>query len=86
MSATNDGGPAFPEHRYFDSGIGAYGKTVTASDAGCGGMTLRDYFAAKAMAHIPALLAAKELNQSVENIAAWSYQVADALLAKRNKP
>lgn len=47
------------------------------------GMTLRDYFAAQALAHIPALLDANEKNKSVENIANWSYEVADAMLAAR---
>lgn len=49
MSNTiNNGGPAFPEHHYFDPDRGAYGTHITSSDAGCGGMSLRDWFAAHA--------------------------------------
>ena len=44
MSDTNTGGPAFPEIAYkAPSGGGSHIMTVY------GGMTLRDYFAAKAM-------------------------------------
>jgi hypothetical protein len=44
------------------------------------GMTLRDYFAAKAMnalVHQPGLLD--------ERMAEWAYAIADAMLAERNK-
>jgi len=50
------------------------------------GMSLRDYFAASALAHIPALLAANDKNKSVEQIAGWAYQAADAMLLARLKP
>lgn len=43
----NDGGPAFPEYHYFDEGRGAHGAHMTATDAGCGGMSLRAYMATK---------------------------------------
>ncbi len=69
----NTGGPAFP--------IG--------SNAG---MSLRDWFAAKAMqAHMRMAIEGlsktpgvdtKEVN---ETIAAWSYQMADAMLSQREK-
>jgi len=39
---TNDGGPAFPVHKY----VNADGETFTSEPTG---MTIRDYFAAKAM-------------------------------------
>lgn len=42
--STNDGGPAFPNH------LLANDDTVDASqDFGCGGMSLRDYFAGQAL-------------------------------------
>lgn len=44
------GGPAYPEHHYFDPERGQHGQHVTASDIGCGGMTLLDYFAGQALA------------------------------------
>ena len=46
-----------------------------------GGMTLRDYFAAKAMqAHI-----AIDLNLNPEEIARWAYRYADAMLVERER-
>jgi hypothetical protein len=41
------------------------------------GMTLRDYFAAKAMA------AAAGENYKLHEIAAWAYKMADAMLAEK---
>jgi hypothetical protein len=67
-----DGGPAFPAP--------AYAANITDK-----GMTLRDYFAGQALAHIPALLTVNEKNKSVANIADWSYQIADAMLVARKE-
>lgn len=45
------------------------------------GMTLRDYFAAKAMqAHIT-----NNLNFRPEDVAKWAYEFADAMLAERER-
>jgi hypothetical protein len=33
--------PAFPEHHYFDPARGQHGIHMTASDVGCGGISLR---------------------------------------------
>jgi hypothetical protein len=63
------GGPAFPTMLYEHGGE---------SD----GMTLRDYFAAKAM---QGLLASTKTN-SAQVIAKDAYIIADAMLAERNKP
>ncbi len=68
------GGPAFPDHG------GKYDCT--------GGMTLRDYFAAKAL---PDLIAGYSRNQgsgpyldaSPDEIAYWAYRYADAMLKAR---
>ena len=66
MSTTNTGGPAFPTER---PAMSEYGK----------GMTLRDYFAAKAMQGMM-----HDVTQPVgEVIAEWAYQVADAMLKAR---
>jgi len=48
------------------------------------GMSLRDYFAAKAM---EAMLSIEQvhLDHGETEIAVWSYQQADAMLAERNK-
>ena len=46
------------------------------------GMTLRDYFAAKALS---GSLADPEVNGSFENIAKFAYKMADAMLRERMK-
>ena len=46
------------------------------------GMTLRDYFAAKALS---GSLADPEVNGSFENIAKFAYKMADAMLKAREK-
>lgn len=73
MSNTNTGGPAFPRN-ILDHGHGV--TTVHES-----GMTLRDYFAAKAMQ--------ADMTGGVhENDFVWSaaraYKMADAMLAARS--
>jgi len=68
MSNTNNGGPAFP--------------VADLSKNQCPGMSLRDYFAGKAMQ-------AEILNcnnQSPdEGIAKWAYKMADAMLDARGE-
>jgi hypothetical protein len=65
MSNTKTGGPAFPN--------------VTPTRIYAEGMTLRDYFAAKAMQGMM-----HDVSQPVgEVIAEWAYQVADAMLKAR---
>lgn len=79
----NDGGPAFPqvstEH---------FGGNVTVNMQG--GLTLRDYFAAQALAAIigaqaDAIHAAQTTNLP-EIATAASYTYADAMLAERERP
>jgi hypothetical protein len=69
MSAINDGGPAFPrDHRY----------------EGHNGMTLRDYFAAKAMQGFAADGAfARDNGLTIDELAEDAYDVADAMLKAR---
>lgn len=63
MSNTNTGGPAFPYENRYEHE----------------GMTLRDYFAAKAMQGMM-----HDVSQPVgEVIAEWAYRVADAMLKAR---
>ncbi|XUV83522.1 hypothetical protein ACREYP_08915 [Enterobacter sp. TMH.L2] len=66
------GGPAFPE-----LGNVAYNSEWDNQP----GMTLRDYFAAKAM---QGELASGESSQKAENIAEWAYSVADAMIKARS--
>ena len=70
MSNSNNsgnGGPAFP---HIDSGCGRFEA----------GMTLRDYFAAKAMAVI---MYWETDNDDVDDVAALAYMQADAMLKAR---
>ena len=94
--AKNGGGPAFPRpaSEYTESGSCADGNDPIKEQDG---MSLRDYFAAKAMhaelvttTHEPsadALVKAAVLaNHSVEqHIAFNAYKLADAMLAERDK-
>jgi hypothetical protein len=74
MSEINDGGPAFPVEVYdFDKDVFVNEK----------GMTLRDYFAAKAM---QTLLAEGYYEGEVCNgVAIDAYEMADAMLWARKK-
>ena len=69
MSTIEDGGPAFP--------LAEPGNCVSASE----GMTLRDYFAAKAMQGFCAREVSIEC--SADDIADDAYAIADAMLAAR---
>jgi|APGre2960657404_1045060.scaffolds.fasta_scaffold140571_1 hypothetical protein len=80
MTDKQTGGPAFPLHNH---GAQTLGLHVT-------GMTLRDYFAAKAM---QAIIAGNITGQKIED-RSWleadqwaphiSYEIADAMLRARN--
>ena len=73
----NDGGPAFPV-TLFD------GQTL--GDGTANGMSLRDYFAAKAMhAALMTARGASSEAQAVESAAKVAYMAADAMLAERAK-
>ena len=72
MSNTNTGGPAFPLHNH---GVQTLGMHIS-------GMTLRDYFAAKAM---QGMFASSLVPQNVTNeeLSTEAYNVADAMLKAR---
>jgi hypothetical protein len=72
MSNTNTGGPAFPQHGF---------DTIAERFTSQGGMTLRDYFAAKAMQ----CYMDKEIwnTDTYKAAAKCSYAVADAMLKAR---
>ena len=70
MSNTNTGGPAFPFTDWHDAPV-------------CPGMTLRDYFAAKAMQGLVAG-ANPEHGINLPGAAEWSYNMADAMLKARD--
>ncbi|MCX5511246.1 hypothetical protein [Pseudomonas sp. BJa3] len=77
------GGPAFPvsyDHQTFEPSSIAEAKRLMS------GMTLRDYFAAKAM-HAAITSNAREFDDMGDSdVAEYSYALADAMLAARVKP
>jgi hypothetical protein len=71
MSNTNTGGPAFPAMHY-DLADNEHG------------LTMRDYFAAKAMQALIAYATAKGIYVPPDNeLASASYQLADAMMKAR---
>jgi hypothetical protein len=71
MNNTNTGGPAFPFPAYtYPNGEINHGE---------GGMTLRDYFAAKAMQG----LLYDSCSLGKDNLARFAYQCADEMLKAR---
>jgi hypothetical protein len=75
MNDTNTGGPAFPY-----SALQPGGPTMYADSEG---MTLRDYFAAKAMqGNLASMVEGQEFDPSMG--AEWAYKVADAMLKARD--
>jgi len=76
MANKNDGGPAFPISQEESRGkvAGIYG-----------GMTLRDYFAAKIANGLASHSGTMGDPYGPDDIASRSYQVADAMLAEREK-
>ena len=71
---SNTGGPAFPAHFY---------------DGRSTGMTLRDYFAAKAMTTMfyPAIRESIRTGEDLDclEVAGFAYKMADAMLAAREQ-
>jgi hypothetical protein len=72
MSNTNTGGPAFP--------LQSIGPEFP---PGYAGMTLRDYFAAKAMQGELASQSPENEYTNLDALAALSYRMADAMLKAR---
>lgn len=85
----NDGGSAFPHTAYFAKNAELGDDPMIPVS---GGMTLRDYFAAKAMqalvsrygCDIPFL--PQDNHNPWHHTADWAGQIADAMLAERSKP
>lgn len=83
MMNKDNGGPAFvfPGFEFFDSRANdGVGERVVYEPHN--GMTLRDYFAAKAMA---GFLASETDAPTFGQLAKFAYQCADAMLAERAK-
>ena len=76
MNSKELGGPAFPVHPDMAAQLGC---VPSSSDAG---MSLRDYFAAKAM---QSLITAPNVRPMIEDgeVSWWAYKMADAMLKAR---
>lgn len=75
-----NGGPAFPIEKFpvkFDK------KGYAESFKSYSGMTLRDYFAAKAMQGI--IISMGMSQTQINDIVKWSYNFSDAMLEAREK-
>lgn len=82
--AINDGGPAFPvleEYQQFNDDLGRYEDHYAPK----GGMSLRDYFAAKLLAAmVPSMAFLKVEKAEVDaKFATRAYEMADAMLKAR---
>lgn len=76
MSDKQTGGPAFPTEVWDSEGVPQHTE----------GMTLRDYFAAKAMqAFVSAWVATKQYPNTDMEVAQHAYQMADAMLKARDE-
>lgn len=86
MNPKNDGGPAFPVPKQISSSRIEFPDYDLVFKEG---LTIRDYFAAKAMSGWLASfdpddgMPSKEVGQ--KQIAEMAYSIADAMLAERNK-
>ncbi len=79
----NTGGPAFPVHDPFAA---HQPGTVDLAQRLAEGMTLRDYFAAKALPGILAPIMSDEChNWKSADFASEAYAIADAMIAERAK-
>ncbi|GAA0237527.1 hypothetical protein GCM10009125_28020 [Castellaniella daejeonensis] len=74
MTQRNDGGPAFPAWE-----LNGHGQP----EMTCFGMSLRDYFAAKAMQAAATTRQSDGFTSSER--AYWAYRQADAMLAARGR-
>lgn len=76
MSAKPDGGPAFPGQWY---------QTHDGYERRDPGMSLRDYFAAKALGGFCAMRKPPVTTDEAHSVAFACYALADAMLAERAK-
>jgi len=79
MNNKDTGGPAFPVHPDMAAQLGC---VPSQSDAG---MSLRDYFASKALTVYWSGPDALEASNDIDAIADWCYCMADAMLKAREQ-
>ena len=85
IAPVNDGGAAFPQFEVEVGERDGHGDPIDAYTVAKGGMTLRDYFAAKAMSGVANGYWSNPNMSGLSpyNIADEAYQLADAMLAAR---
>ena len=85
MTTANNGGPAFPRPvRYQKHEYGRRQESVGwVAEGGEGGITMRDYFAAKAMQGLLGRDLELECDPDPHILAEFSYEIADAMLQAR---
>ncbi len=81
----DDGGPAFPIPLAMAMNANIEPVVIDSQDRCASGMSLRDYFAAKAMASIIAVFPPNDAMPKESEVAKWSYDQADAMLAARKE-
>ncbi|KQQ40423.1 hypothetical protein ASF61_06630 [Duganella sp. Leaf126] len=85
MSITNNGGPAFPSLEATVTGIDSDGQERIDTEA-YGGMSMRDYFAVRALAPMIENKTKGSCEyRNEQEIATRAYAFADAMLAERAK-
>jgi hypothetical protein len=88
MSEKNDGGPAFAQEvelRFRVEQEPAFPSHGSMGEVTWEGMTLRDYFAAKAMqAFVSREKSGMDESTYDETFSKWSYEIADAMLRARD--
>jgi hypothetical protein len=95
MSEQNDGGPAFPAPTYrkdvdrdYDDRGYIEGESISFVPEGQSGLTIRDYFAAKAMqvlVHDNFSTSGCDVQNWRNRLAEESYAIAETMLAERAK-
>jgi hypothetical protein len=75
---TDDGGPAFPQNDLSGYGMGP-------SPCNNSGLSLRDYFAAKAMQAIITAEGMSIADEYADKVASFAYDFADSMLKERSK-
>jgi hypothetical protein len=89
MAGKNDGGPAFPGKRIRHNSVHydeALGRNVFDTEE-VSGMSLRDWFAGQGIVAYTQLhiAAVDEFSWSAKQVAKEAYEIADAMLKKREK-
>lgn len=81
MTERKDGGPAFPLLTRMKRNVAADGADEVLTSAYWPGLTLRDYFAAKALTGMCATAGSTDYEPKI--VAQWAYEHADAMLRER---